>query len=235
MVADFSGEFRFGWSGIKAGSARANVTTRGQRVEVEVRGGTTGWVRTLWRLDAFHRCTFLMRGLRSYEFEQVETYVGRTLRTQAYFDGQQARRLRQREPGPPARWKSFWVPEVRDVVSAMFFIRSQPLARGEIVRLPVFPGDSPFLVEVTSRGACQLAGTPALQLDLRLRRIVMERGRPAGLEPHRKFRRATVWISDDAHRLPLRAEVEVFIGKIHGELHELRWAEGGDNLKHAPR
>jgi hypothetical protein len=38
------------------------------------------------------------------------------------------------------------------------------------------------------------------------------------LAPHKKFRSGRVWISDDARRLPLRAEVDVFIGSVFAEL-----------------
>jgi hypothetical protein len=35
---------------------------------------------------------------------------------------------------------------------------------------------------------------------------------------YEKFHNGTVWVSDDALRLPLRAEINVFIGFVYGEL-----------------
>jgi Protein of unknown function (DUF3108) len=43
-------------------------------------------------------------------------------------------------------------------------------------------------------------------------------GKNLELEPHRKFRRATVWISDDSDRIILRIEAQVFIGTVFAEL-----------------
>jgi hypothetical protein len=43
------------------------------------------------------------------------------------------------------------------------------------------------------------------------------------LEPHRKFRRATVWISDDANRIPLRIEAQIFVGTVFAELQAMRF------------
>ena len=38
------------------------------------------------------------------------------------------------------------------------------------------------------------------------------------LEKHKKFESGTVWLSNDADRIPLRAEVNIFIGYIFGEI-----------------
>jgi hypothetical protein len=54
----------------------------------------------------------------------------------------------------------------------------------------------------------------AIKLDLQLKRI----GKHLQLEPHRKFRRATIWVSDDPERLLLRIEAQVFVGTVFAEL-----------------
>jgi hypothetical protein len=38
------------------------------------------------------------------------------------------------------------------------------------------------------------------------------------LAPHKKFRSGRVWISDDSRRIPLKAEVDVFIGSVFAKL-----------------
>ena len=59
------------------------------------------------------------------------------------------------------------------------------------------------------------AGTyNAIKLDLQLERI----NKRLELEPHRKFRRATIWVSDDADRLLLRIEAQIFVGTVFAEL-----------------
>ncbi|MFL6589525.1 MAG: DUF3108 domain-containing protein, partial [Chthoniobacterales bacterium] len=53
----------------------------------------------------------------------------------------------------------------------------------------------------------------AIKFDLQLNRI-----KDGELQPHRKFRRATAWLSDDADRLVLRIEAQVFVGSVFAEL-----------------
>jgi len=43
------------------------------------------------------------------------------------------------------------------------------------------------------------------------------------LEPHRKFRRGTIWVSDDAERLLLRIEAQVFVGTVFAELQSVHF------------
>jgi len=38
------------------------------------------------------------------------------------------------------------------------------------------------------------------------------------LAPHRKFRSGRIWMSDDSRRIPLKAEVDVFVGSVFAEL-----------------
>jgi hypothetical protein len=236
LPPSFQGVFRFGWSGVEAGRATASVGMEGPTVHVRVTGGTTGLARSLWKLDAVHESRFEVAGLRPLGFEQTERYSRRSIHTSAtFFDGG-AKRLRHVQPGPAARWKTIRLEPLRDVVAAMFFIRSQPLRKGETVTLLAFPGDSPYLVAVQACGRETLAFADvrreALRLDFRLQKVLMRKDELPLLEPHGKFRRGSVWLSDDALRIPLRAEVEVFVGKIFGELVSLRLdGAGGSGIE----
>jgi hypothetical protein len=43
------------------------------------------------------------------------------------------------------------------------------------------------------------------------------------LEPHKKFRRATIWVSDDAERLILRIDAQISVGTVFAELQSVRF------------
>jgi hypothetical protein len=43
------------------------------------------------------------------------------------------------------------------------------------------------------------------------------------LEPHRKFRHATIWVSDDRDRILLRIEAQIFVGTVFAELQSVRF------------
>ncbi len=55
-------------------------------------------------------------------------------------------------------------------------------------------------------------------MDLQLSKI----SKDLELEPHKKFRQATIWLSDDADRIPLRIEAQIFVGTIFAELQSVQ-------------
>jgi len=227
LVRPFSGKFRFGWSEIGAASATARLGYSGDKIIVEIEGGTEGLARTLWQLDAKHKAVILKEGLTPVGFEQVEKYAKKTVRTEAVFKPDGLWRIRAVTPDPKnvARWKKIKVEPIRDTISAMLLIRSQPLNDGDKIGVVAFPGDAPFLVEVTVakheriRVANQLR--EAIKLDFQIQRIEVKKKKR--LAPHGKFRSGSVWLSDDGDRIPLRAEVNIFIGYVFGELERLQF------------
>jgi hypothetical protein len=107
--------------------------------------------------------------------------------------------------------------------SAALYLRSQPLKPGKVYRLAVYPAANAYLATIKVTGQDKIsvhAGTyNAIRLDLQLKRI----GKHLELEPHKKFRRATIWVSDDAERLILRIEAQIFVGKVFAELQSVRF------------
>lgn len=229
MPAPFLAEYRFGWSGIEAARATARFSVKENIATVRVNGKTTGAARALWPLDAENTTHFRVPGLQPLGFTQIEKYRNRTIDTFVEFRADGLRRYRARRPGTAGeRWKRIRIEPVRDMVSAMFFVRSQPLANGDIIRLITFPGDSPYLVEIeiicreTLPHPVTKKNVPAIRASLKISRILLEKNEPPRLREHGKFRSGTVWISDDADRIPLRAEVEVFVGSIFAELIQIQ-------------
>ena len=157
----------------------------------------------------------------------VETEIRRTLTTLVEgANGQLSTFSESIPPGSkPPKWKMLKVAPVRDLYAGMLFIRSQKLDPGDIVRLVIFPGGSPFLVEIESRGpeSVLLADGPrdALRLNLKIQRVNTKKGNT--LEPHSKFRSGKIWLSNDSVRLPLRAEVDIFIGYVFAEIAQFEW------------
>jgi hypothetical protein len=86
-----------------------------------------------------------------------------------------------------------------------------------------YPATNAYLATITVIGREKIsvhAGTyNAIKLDLQLKRI----SKHHELEPHRKFRRATIWVSDDAQRLLLRIEAQVFVGTVFAELQSVHF------------
>jgi hypothetical protein len=102
-------------------------------------------------------------------------------------------------------------------------LRSQPLKDRSAYHVVVYPATNAYLATVTVVGREKIsvrAGTyNAIKLNLQLKRI----NKRLELEPHRKFRRATIWVSDDSERLLLRIEAQVFVGTVFAELQSVHF------------
>ncbi len=222
-VRPFRGEFRFGWTNLwEAARAQAKLAYDGNNAIIEVEGGTRGLARTLWRLDARHRAITSLPDFLPVAFSQTETYAKKKVVTDAVAkpDGLWYIRRVETDPNNKPRWKRVKVAPVRDIVSGMLFLRTLPLMDRDRIGLLAFPGDSPFLCEVLveKRETIKVGGRAmkAIKMTFQLQRVDAKHGNV--LVAHEKFREGTVWVSDDQNRIPLRAEVEIFVGYVFGEL-----------------
>lgn len=221
MVEPFRASFRIGWTEIAAAEARAEITSNATVAKLSAGGGTIGLARSLYQLDATLEAESALPDFETVGSEQLEKYRRRTLLTAVEeSDGNLRTKRGWTDGSEELRWKPVKVSPARDLFSAMMFIRSQPLNAGDKVGVVVFPGESPFFVEMESLGERTIsvggAGRRALLLELRISRINTKKGN--ALEPHPKFRTGRVWLSNDADRIPLRAEVEIFIGYLFAEI-----------------
>ena len=100
----------------------------------------------------------------------------------------------------------------RDAVTALYYVRTLPLTPGSIVSVPINEAGSSLVLQVAvgetesidHRGAIRRA----IRLEPRLMRRI-ERRRPIAM---------TIWLSDDARRVPLRVIVDAGFGRVRAEL-----------------
>src|SRR4029077_231469 len=95
-----------------------------------------------------------------------------------------------------------------------------------VYRIAVYPATSAYVATVTvlgrERTSVRAGSYNSIKLDLQLKRI----GKNLDLEPHRKFRHATAWVSDDANRILLRLEAQIFVGSVFAELQSIQFDSG---------
>jgi len=217
-------EFEFGWSNVlKAAEARATIKRRGNEYHAVVTGKTNGLARALWPLDAQHTATIRASPLRPERIAQFERYRKSTIETQVRYDDTGLDRFRKVSPSKDkARWKRVNFEPVYDVIGGVLYVRSQPLKIGDRIGVVCFPGDSPYIAIVTVKARenirCMGKVRPALRLSLEVRKLEVEGKKPTDAVAYGKFKSGSVWVSDDDLRLPLRAEVNVFVGFVYGEL-----------------
>jgi hypothetical protein len=218
--------YRFGWSGVPAATGEVHFTKpSNDRFQLEGTGRTVSFVRALWKLDVTYRAVANSQTLAPIETQQSESYRSKKIATHLAFTNSGVTRTRTEGEGTPAKTttRNFTLPNLFDLHSAALYLRSQSLKQGSVYRLPIYAATNAYLATVTVTGREKTsvhAGTyKAIKLDLRLKRI----GKHLELEPHKKFRGATIWVSDDAERLILRVDAQIFVGTVFAELQSVRF------------
>ena len=217
--------YRFGWNGIAAGRGEIRLAKSGAGFEFQATGGTIGLARTLWKYDVKHAAVSDAQTLRPITVREIENVRSKKLITNLTFGPQGVVSEREEQQGDSVKSKTrrFGFPDTLSLNSALLFLRTQPLSAGAVHRIVVYPATSAYLstitVESRERVSVPTGTYDAIKLDVQLSKI----GKKRQLQPHKKFRRATVWLSDDADRLVLRIETQVFIGTVFAELESVQF------------
>jgi hypothetical protein len=219
--------YHFGWSGFTAASGDVHFSkVAGDHFQLQATGRTTGLVRALWKMDANYRGLADAGSLRPIESTQTEAYRSKKIVTHLVFTNAGVTRSRTEGPGAgTTKTQPFDFPGLLDLHSALLYLRSQPLKDHAVYRIVVYPATSAYLATITVLGrekvSVHAGAYNAIKLDLQLKRL----GKHLELEPHRKFRRASIWLSDDANRVPLRIEAQIFVGTVFAELQSVHFEQ----------
>ncbi len=220
----YRAQYRIGWGGLTAARANLQIGRRGDEIAMNASAATTGAARALWSLDATLRAAANGATLRPLRVDQVEDRGKKTLRQRATFIAGAVERT-YGEYGPngaelkPVEQKRYEGEALNDFLSAFLLMRSQPLENGQSRTLAVMSPAVPYLVTLTVRGREEVQLRTGPERAVRVSVDSVSKVQPDGtLKPNRRFRRATVWVSDDAKREILRIESDVFIGAIFLEI-----------------
>jgi hypothetical protein len=227
-------KYRFGWSGFTGGFGEVRVSkAAGGRLQVDARLQTIGLARTLWKYDASNTSTADAGTLRPLEVRTIENDRSKKIVTICSYDSTGVTSKELETPGKDSAptVRRFDAPNLFDLQTGLFYLRSQPLEERNVQRIVVYPGNQPYLATITVLGRERLtvpAGTyNAIKLDMQLSKI----GKDRELKPYKKFRRATAWFSDDADRVLLRIEAQVFVGTVFGELQSVEFENAKPRLR----
>jgi hypothetical protein len=221
-------KYGFGWNGIVAASGDVRLTkTSGDRIQFTANGGTIGLARALWKYDVNHLAYLDAQTLRPLHIKEVSDVRSKHVRTDLTFTPQGVTSVREETNKGKVKSKTreFDFPKVHSATSALLYLRTQPLRDGAVHRVVVYPETSGYLCTVTVVGRDRVTvptGThEALKLDIRVEKITGHRE----LQPHKKVKKTTVWLSDDADRVVLRIETQVFVGTVFAELQSLSFED----------
>jgi len=195
--------------------------------------------------NASGKSTGLARALFPYDFKAVSRVSAGSLRPTVFAMNEEQRKSRSsyeiqfttdrtlfqttkqntEKPGskPVTRKTGFDHDFTQDLMSAVFYLRSQPLKQGDKVSLVVAPQNRAYLTQarVAGREKRRVRGKSysTIKLDLGIAKIDDD----LSLKPYSKVDSATVWITDDAYRLPLEMQADIFIGFVSARLTGRRW------------
>lgn len=228
-IDPFEATYRFGWEGVSAGGASVSVRigddstgkadTSRRRISAD--GGPNELVRKLWNYHADYQGEAGANGEVPSWFHMDESVSRGMMFSDAVFtpDAVFACHHLTTESKP---WWYTPLPGVRDLFAAMLFVRSQPLRDGDHLRLSTFPDRNPYLVDLTvaGRDTLEIMGKKirAIRFTIAIQTIQTMGPNIGKLAPHKKFRSGRIWMSDDSRRIPLKAEVDVFVGSVFAEL-----------------
>lgn len=219
-------KYGFGWNGISAAAAEVQFSKAADgRLQLELTGHTVGLARSLWNFDVTHLALTDAQTLRPIQVRETEVLRSKKVETEVNFTPRTASSKRVEEKGSSVKSKTrqFDLPNLHSIDSALLYLRTQSFKPDAVQRIVVYPATSAYLVTITPVGHDHLTvptGTyDAIKLDLQLSKI----GKKRELQPHKKFRRASVWLSDDPNRLVLRIEAQIFAGTVFAELQSVQF------------
>ncbi|MFT5906207.1 MAG: hypothetical protein ACI9E1_001813 [Cryomorphaceae bacterium] len=109
----------------------------------------------------------------------------------------------------------FKYPNSHDPISAIQYIRRQPLKNSDKLYLCLHPFNSAMFSEITVLGREKHNGRACIKLDIKLQKIDED---TMHLKAYKKLKKATLWISDDADRIMVELRSKVFIGDVRAVL-----------------
>ncbi len=221
--------YDFGWNGVAAATAELHFSRNAEdHYQLEGSGQTVGLARKLWKFDVRHLSTTEAHTLRPIQVNETESARSKEWETEVHFTPEAVTSVRaeKQNTGTKTKTRTFAFPNVLSLNSALLYLRAKPLPDGAVERVVVFPATTAYVCTVTVLGREHLTvpsgSYDAIKLDVQLAKV----GKDRQLEPHKKFKRATVWLSNDSDRLVLRIEAQIFLGTVFAELQSAQFEHG---------
>ncbi len=232
-IRSFDAAYRLTWGSLQAAHVNARCVSSPATGEIRstFKVATIGTARALYKLDATHVSVVNRATLLPVQFEQTELNSRKHTFSHVDFTPPGAVRVErdlnknERDPSAIGKPRRYEYPNLYDMQSVLLYVRSLPLVQDDEKTLPLMTAGSPYLATVKVVGRSRIktkAGEfAAIECTLKLEKIKKD----GTLEPRKGFKSARAWISDDANRLLVKAESEVFIGSVSLELEQITYPD----------
>jgi len=214
-------EYRASWNGIPVASAEIQtvpLVIDGKKFyHVKVQARTWRYLELIWKMRDVIESTFEAKTLHPVRFIFRQRENRKKIDTTARFDPTSKKWTVHRQQGSSVKDYEFVSQHAMDPISAVYLARSLDFKVGDALRMEVFGGNSRYLVimDIVGREPITVKTGVFEAYKIIPRVINLTSSGYAG-----RVRQATVWISADEKRRPLRVVSQVFIGYISIDLVE---------------
>jgi len=211
-------EYAVSWNGIPAGAATVAVQRGGREIPVGYRVDaflrTNKLVDLLWRFRGHATAEFSSADLRPLGFQYDRHENAKHAVTDVLFDPTLTRATGVYHRDADLRRMELREPGILDPITAIFQALDRPVQIGDSWRYEIFTGEARYRVALTVVAEDTITVAAGRFRAWRVNPDVWKIG--SGRD--QRLRRATVWVAEDATRLPLRIRSEVFIGAVDCDL-----------------
>lgn len=225
-------EYRVHYGFINAGESVVEVSPQVHRVNghpcfrVNVTGRTTGAFDMVTRIRDVWRSDIDTSAIIPHQFYQKKQEGGYRREEQVTFDHDSHTAICQKLNDQKERYEKNVPMHVQDVISGFYFLRTidyDKLQPGDVVGVKAFYDKELYDMRVKYRGK----GTVKTKFGkIRAFKITPMMPKNKLFDGEESIR---IWVSDDANKIPVKVEVDLFVGAIELDIRNYR------NLKHEPK
>lgn len=209
------------WSVFQAGQVAALLEQAGpepDKYQIVTTAQSRGFISKLYTLNDEFRSRLNPQTMCSGGISKRVVEGKRRKQTQIVFDS--ARKLAvldehnlAQASEPPKHDEEPIPPCVQDVVSAFYYLRTQPMHVGDRIEVPVNDGSRTTLVTVEVQAREEIDTPLGRRNALRVEPAVFGEG-----SVYKRKGRMLIWFSDDEQHLPLRIKAMISVGTLTGTL-----------------
>lgn len=214
-------DFSLSWKGmLNAGSLRIEFAPKGEKKQgvfvIKSSASSKGAASTLFPYSHSYWAEIDPASLGSRYFHATETDSKESVVTSNRYGSSKVAvhevTTDTKSGGTATKSLSFPYGSARDMFSTILYIRSQKLDPGDQHTLLLIPFTTPYLLKVTVEAKERHLGRDCLRLSFALQKI---NRKTLELGVYKKLKKpATLWLSDDADRIPIELRAAAYIGDV---------------------
>ena len=201
--------------------------TRKEKFVGDATGGSTGFARLLFPYDFRARSIVDQNSLRPLTFQLREKDRNDENSYDIIFESKRQiyTTTSKQEKETLSATSRFKFDFGQDVLSSAFYLRSQPLKKGDTITMLVTPFNRPYLATFTVVGRESHKVKNTVYEAIRLDATVGKVNQDLTIKSYEKIKRTTLWFTDDEYRIPLELQAHLSLGYVSARLDKQKWLE----------